>query len=476
MTGNAPLIVWLRSDLRLSDNPALHDACLNGRPVLALYILDEETPGIRDLGGAAKWWLHHALERLGEAFAKMGAQLILRRGTADTVLATLINEVGAAGVYWNRCYDPPQMARDRRIKETLKQQGLEAKSFNGSLLSEPWTIATKAGGYYKVYTRYWQACRDQGDPPPPLPAPVQICQYQSRINSDVLNDWKLLPGTPDWAGGLRTRWQPGEDGAKSRLQDFLQGGLEGYADGRDFPADPVTSNLSPHLHSGDISPRQIWHETLKAVGWSQDAEKFLKELVWREFAYHVFYHLPEITEQPMQGRFRAFPWRDDPAGLQAWQRGLTGYPMVDAGMRELWQTGQMHNRVRMITASFLVKHLLLSWQQGEAWFWDTLVDADLAVNAFSWQWVAGSGADAAPYFRIFNPIIQGQKFDPDGRYIRTYVPEIAGLPDKYLFQPWLAPDDVLADAGIKMGVTYPAPIVDHKLARERALAAFKSLP
>lgn len=475
MTESAPLIVWLRADLRISDNPALYDACKSGQPVLALYIFDEETPGVRVLGGAAKWWLHHALERLGEAFAKMGARLILRRGAADTVLTSLIEEAGAAGVYWNRCYDPYAMARDRRIKETLKQQGIEAKSFNGSLLFEPWTIATKAGGFYKVYTRYWQACRDRGDPPPPMPAPAQIRSCQSGIDSDVLNDWKLLPSVPDWAGGLRARWQPGETGAVDRLQAFLHSGLKDYALRRDFPADPVTSNLSAYLHSGDISPRQVWHETLKSVGWSADAEKFLKELVWREFAYHVFYHLPEITEQPMHERFRAFPWRDDPAALKAWQRGLTGYPMVDAGMRELWQTGHMHNRVRMITASFLVKHLLVPWQQGEAWFWDTLVDADQAVNAFSWQWVAGSGADAAPFFRIFNPIIQGQKFDPDGHYIRTYVPEIAGLPDKYLFQPWLAPDDVLADAGVKIGGTYPGPIVEHKRARERALAAFKTL-
>ncbi|MEX0695196.1 MAG: deoxyribodipyrimidine photo-lyase [Rhodospirillales bacterium] len=476
MTENAPLIVWLRSDLRLSDNPALHAACQSGQPVLALYILDEETPGGRAMGGARKWWLHHALGHLDEALSKSGVQLVLRRGAADTVLAGLIAETGAAGVYWNRCYDPQAITRDSRIKETLKQQGIEAKSFNGSLLFEPWTIETKAGGFYKVYTRYWHACRERGDPPRPLPAPTSVRAYPNRISSDALGAWTLLPTAPDWAGGLRARWQPGEAGAMDRLQAFLKDGLGGYADGRDFPADPVTSTLSPYLQSGDISPRQIWHETLQAVGWSADAEKFLKELVWREFAYHVFYHQPDIAEQPMQGRFRAFAWRDDPDGLKAWQRGRTGYPMVDAGMRELWQTGHMHNRVRMITASFLVKHLLVSWQQGEAWFSDTLVDADPAVNAFSWQWVAGSGADAAPYFRIFNPITQAEKFDPDGRYIRKYVPEIAGLPDKHLFQPWLAPDHVLADAGIKIGVTYPGPIVDHRQARERALAAFKALP
>jgi len=476
MTDDAPLIVWFRRDLRLADNPALHTAAETGRPVIALYILDDETPGPWAMGDAARWWLHGALQTLAENLAKRGATLILRQGRADGVIEDLIRESGACGVYWNRCYEPYAIARDTRIKEALGGRGLDVQSFNGSLLFEPWTIQTKQGGFYKVYTRFWHACRDRGEPPAPLSAPDEIKAADSAIQSDNLADWGLLPSTPDWAGGLRARWQPGEAGAIDRLRGFLDSGLDGYTDGRDFPADPVTSNLSPHLQSGDIGPRQIWHETLRCAGWNEGTEKFLKEVVWREFAYHVFYHLPSLPDAPMYARFAEFPWVDDDEMLQCWQQGRTGYPMVDAGMRELWRTGHMHNRVRMITASFLVKHLLLPWQAGEAWFWDTLVDADLAVNAFSWQWVAGCGADAAPYFRIFNPITQGKKFDPDGDYIRTYVPEVAALPDKYLFAPWEAPDDVLRDAGVVLGETYPKPVVDHKKARERALAAFKSLP
>lgn len=470
-----PLIVWFRNDLRLADHPALHAAALQDRPIVALYILDDDTPGTWKPGGAARWWLHHSLAALQDALAAIGGALVLRRGRAADVIMDVCKETDAQGVYWNRCYEPFSIERDTAIKDMLRADGLEAKSFNGSLLFEPWTIETKQGGFYKVYTRYWHACREKGDPEAPLPAPEKLQSPNKKIKTDDLDDWDLLPKKPDWAGGLQKRWQPGEAGAMQRLTDFLDDGLADYKSGRDFPADAVTSNLSPFLHIGDISPRQVWHETLRKSGWSDATEKFLKEIVWREFAYHVFFHLPTLPDQPMAERFRDFPWEDNDDMLRCWQQGRTGYPMVDAGMRELWQTGHMHNRVRMVTASFLVKHLLLPWQAGEAWFWDTLVDADLAVNAFSWQWVAGCGADAAPYFRIFNPIIQGSKFDPDGEYIRTYVPEIASLPDKYLFAPWEAPDDVLADVGIRLGETYPKPVVDHKRARERALSAFKSL-
>lgn len=476
MTDISPLIVWFRQDLRVADNPALHAAAESGRPVVPLYILDDETPGEWKPGGAARWWLHYSLAALRDALAGRGVSLILRRGSAADVLADVVNETGAGGIYWNRCYEPYAIERDSSIKANLKEQGFDVQSFNGSLLCEPWTIETKQGGFYKVYTRYWQACRERGDPEKPMPAPDRVEAFGQTVAGDDLDDWGLLPAKPDWAGGLRARWRPGEAGAMARFRAFLKEGLVGYEDRRDFPADTVTSNLSPFLHIGDIGPRQVWHETIKSAGWSNASEKFLKELVWREFAYHVFYHLPDLPEEPMYPKFREFPWEDDDGKLACWQRGMTGYPMVDAGMRELWQTGHMHNRVRMVTASFLVKHLLLPWQAGEAWFWDTLVDADLAVNAFSWQWVAGCGADAAPYFRIFNPIVQGSKFDPDGDYIRTYVPEIAKLPDKYLFAPWEAPDDVLYDAGIELGRTYPKPVVDHKRARERALTAFKSLP
>lgn len=476
MSDSAPTIVWFRADLRVADNPALFEASRGDKPVIGLYILDDETPGEWRIGGAAKWWLRHSLVALEQSLAKIGGILVLRQGNAADILAEVVRETNAGKVYWNRCYEPFTIKRDKGIKETLVDQGVEAKSFNGSLLFEPWTIETKAGGFYKVYTRYWLTCRDKGTPAPPLDAPTHLAKFEGDVKSDTLDDWALLPTSPDWAEGLRDRWTPGEAGAMERLDTFLDTGAEDYDNLRNFPAIPATSNISPHLHIGDISPRQIWKITVDRLGWTKETEKFLKEIVWREFAYHVFYYLPEISEQPMHNRFDAFPWREDTAALVAWQTGQTGYPMVDAGMRELWQTGHMHNRVRMITASFLVKHLLLPWQQGEAWFWDTLVDADLAVNAFSWQWVAGCGADAAPYFRIFNPITQGQKFDPDGTYIRTYVPEIADLPDKYLHTPWAAPDDVLHDAGVIMDETYPRPIIDHKMARERALEAFKSLP
>ena len=476
MSDSGPTIVWFRADLRVADNPALFEASRGDRPVIGLYIFDDETPGEWGIGGAAKWWLHHSLVSLEQSLTKIGGALVLRQGNAADVLAEVVRETNAGKVYWNRCYEPFTIKRDKGIKETFLDQGIEAKSFNGSLLFEPWTIETKAGGFYKVYTRFWLTCRDKGTPAPPLDAPTHLEKFEGDVKSDMLDDWELLPTSPDWAEGLRDRWAPGEAGAMERLDTFLDTGAEDYDNLRNFPAIPATSNISPHLHIGDISPRQIWKITVDRLGWTKETEKFLKEIVWREFAYHVFYYLPEIPEEPMHNRFDAFPWREDTAALLVWQTGQTGYPMVDAGMRELWQTGHMHNRVRMITASFLVKHLLLPWQQGEAWFWDTLVDADLAVNAFSWQWVAGCGADAAPYFRIFNPITQGQKFDPNGTYIRTYVPEIADLPDKYLHTPWAAPDDVLHDAGVKLDETYPRPIIDHKIARERALEAFKSLP
>jgi len=475
MPNTPPIIVCFRNDLRITDNPALFEACRSGRPVVALYILDDAAPGEWKPGGAARWWLHHSLAELASQIANLGGKLVLRQGATAGVLDDVLKESGADCVYWNRCYEPYAIARDTEIKSALSERGITVKSFNGALLFEPWTIETKAGGFYKVYTRFWHACRDKGDPAKPLPAPEHIEAPKNNIDSDTLDDFRLLPTAPDWAGGLRDRWTPGERGAMARLNEFLEV-IDGYNDGRNFPATPATSNLSAFLHTGDISPRQIWHKTLKAHGWTKASEAFLKEIVWREFAYHVFYYLPELPAQPMYEKFASFPWQNNDDALAAWQQGRTGYPMVDAGMRELWQTGHMHNRVRMITASFLVKHLLLPWQQGEAWFWDTLVDADLAVNAFSWQWVAGCGADAAPYFRIFNPITKGSKFDPDGDYIRKYVPEIADLPDKHLFTPWEAPDDVLHDASVRLDETYPRPIIDHKKARERALSAFKALP
>ena len=445
-----PVIVWFRRDLRLADNPALARAAAMGRPVVPVFILDDGTPGLRGPGGASRWWLHHSLAALAGDLAALGGRLTLRRGPAGVVLDALIAETGADTVLWNRCYDKGSVARDTEIKAGLRARGLLAESFNGSLLTEPWEITTKAGGGYKVYTRFWQACRAAGDPPPPVPAPDALAAPETWPRSDDLADWALTPRSPDWAAGFSDRWMPGSAGAMDRLADFLGGTVMDYADRRDFPARPATSGLSPHLAWGDIGPRQAWQAAMRRAPAGRGRETFLKELVWREFAHHVLHHFPDLAERPMDAKFDAFPWMPDDGLLAAWQQGRTGYPLVDAGMRELWATGTMHNRVRMVAASFLVKHLLQPWQVGEAWFWDTLVDADPASNPFNWQWVAGCGADAAPYFRIFNPTLQAQKFDKDGKYLRRWVPELG------------------TDA-------YPPPIVDHKGARERALAAFKSL-
>ena len=450
MSTPSPVIVWFRRDLRLADNPALARAAATGRPVVPVFILDEDTPGLRPPGGAARWWLHHSLAALADDLAGLGSRLILRRGAAGAVLDALIAETGADTVLWNRCYDKGSTARDTEIKADLRARSLQAESFNGSLLLEPWEITTKAGGGYKVYTRFWQACRAAGDPPPPTSAPKALAVPETWSRSDNLADWALTPRSPDWAAGFSDHWTPGAAGATGRLDRFLDGAVMNYADHRDFPAKPATSGLSPHLAWGDIGPRQVWAAAVKAAPAGRGRETFLKELVWREFAHHVLHHFPDLSERPMDAKFEAFPWAADDGLLAAWQQGQTGYPLVDAGMRELWATGTMHNRVRMVAASFLVKHLLQPWQAGEAWFWDTLVDADPASNPFNWQWVAGCGADAAPYFRIFNPILQGEKFDKGGDYVRRWVPELG------------------TDA-------YPAPIIDHKRARDRALAAFKSL-
>ncbi|MEQ9554239.1 MAG: deoxyribodipyrimidine photo-lyase [Rhodospirillales bacterium] len=450
MSAPPSVLVWFRRDLRLADNPALARAAAMGRPVVPVFVLDDVTPGLRAPGGASCWWLHHSLAALADDLAALGGHLILRRGPAGAVLDALIAETGADTVLWNRCYDKGSVARDTAVKAGLRARGLQAESFNGSLLTEPWEITTKAGGGYKVYTRFWQACRAAGDPPPPVPAPGALAAPETWPRSDDLADWGLTPRSPDWAAGFSGHWMPGSAGAMDRLDHFLDGAVTDYADRRDFPARPATSGLSPHLAWGDIGPRQAWQAAMRRAPAGRGRETFLKELVWREFAHHVLHHFPDLAERPMDAKFDAFPWMPDVGLLAAWQQGRTGYPLVDAGMRELWATGTMHNRVRMVAASFLVKHLLQPWQAGEAWFWDTLVDADPASNPFNWQWVAGCGADAAPYFRIFNPALQAQKFDKDREYLRRWVPE-------------LGTDD------------YPPPIVDHKGARERALAAFKSL-
>ena len=474
-------LLWFRRDLRLTDNPALESALERGGPIVCAYVQDDADAGDWAPGGASRWWLAASLEALGQDLVKRGNRLILRAGPAQIEIPKLVAETKADAVFWNRRYEPWATKRDEKIKSALKATGVTAQSFNASLLKEPWELATQKGEPYRVFTPFWKALRTSGDRGVPAPAQGKIARPHAYPASDDLNAWTLRPTAPDWAAGLRDAWTPGEAGAYDRLDDFIDGAVFAYREGRDRPGIAGTSRLSPHLHFGEIGPRQIWQSiTAKSMAqtghpMAQDVETYLSEIAWREFSYHLLYHFPRLPEHPLRETFADFAWRRDAKGLRAWQRGLTGYPIVDAGMRELWATGWMHNRVRMIAASFLIKDLLLPWRTGEDWFWDTLVDADLASNAASWQWVAGCGADAAPYFRIFNPTLQGEKFDPDGRYVRHWIPEIAKLPDKLIHAPWKATPLELAEAGVRLGRDYPHPIVDHASARERALAAYRTL-
>lgn len=477
----APTLVWFRRDLRLFDNPALSAAARRGAPVVALYVLDDEDAGNWKPGGASRWWLHKSLEALGDALAKIGTLLILRRGPAAASVDAVIEETGAEAVYWNRRYEPWASERDSGIKRSLKNRGLDVQSFNGSLLYEPWEITTKQDTPFKVFSPFWREVQSKGDPAEPLPAPDKLTAPKDAPKSDALTDWSLLPSKPDWADGLRETWAPGEKGATERLDRFLDEAVADYRNHRNLPGRPGTSGLSPHLHFGEISPRRIWYaaraasEARSNESMDRGTATFLSEIAWREFSYNLLFNNPSLPETSLRAEFEDFPWRTDPEGLEAWRRGRTGYPIVDAGMRELWHTGWMHNRVRMIVASFLIKDLLVHWREGEAWFWDTLVDADLANNAASWQWVAGCGADAAPYFRIFNPVLQGEKFDGDAGYVRRWIPEIADLPDSVIHKPWEAKADTLAKAGVVLGKTYPRPIVDHADARKRALEALETI-
>ena len=477
MSQSAPAIVWFREDLRLSDNPALHAAVSSGRPLVLLYILDEQTKGLRPLGGASKWWLDKSLRALAADIKQAGAQLTLRSGQSADVLDTVIEETGAETIFWNRRYDQPERDLDAAIKEDLTQRGLDVSSHNARLLNEPWQVETNAGGYYKVFTPYWRAARNH------FVARDTYGRHKTlsgpKHESESLDDWGLHPSSPDWSTGFDD-WTPGEDGAIARLTDFLDGPINGYKEDRNRPdLDMSTSGLSPHLRFGEIGPLQIWravHAGMEAGTIPEkDGHTFLSEIGWREFSHTLLFYNPALASENYNDSFEFMPWRKDKNAFDAWTKGQTGYPMVDAGMRQLWQTGWMHNRVRMIVASFLTKHLLLPWQDGEAWFWDTLVDADPANNAASWQWTAGSGADAAPYFRVFNPISQGSKFDETGAYVRRFCPELKDLPDKYLHAPWEASEEILNKSGIQLGKTYPKPIVDHSGARQRALDAYDTL-
>lgn len=472
----SPVIYWFRQDLRVRDLRGLNAAIATGRPVLACYILDDESPGQWQMGGASRWWLHHSLMALSRDIEQAGGELHLASGRPDTVLARVAAQCGADLVCCSRQYEPWARQLEGELHTSLAKHGVELKRYSGSLLWEPETVSTQGGTPFKVFTPFWRKCRDL-----PVTLEPSVRVHFSRwsahgIHPESLDDWALLPDKPNWAKSWSELWHPGESHAHAKLERFLGGAVGDYDVGRNYPARSVTSRLSAHLHFGEIAPARVFHAARQAGLMNpvlqEETDKFLSELGWREFSHHLLFHFPTMPDEPFKADFAAFPWVGGARELRAWQQGRTGYPIVDAGMRELWQTGYMHNRVRMVVASFLCKHLLVNWRAGQRWFWDTLVDADLANNACGWQWVAGSGADASPYFRIFNPTTQGEKFDRDGDYVRRWVPELASLPDRYLHQPWSAPKQVLQEAGIALPTDYPLPIVEHRDAREAALAAY----
>lgn len=452
-----PVIVWFRDDLRLASHAPLRAAIESGQPVIPVYVLD--TSGPFPLGGAARWWLHGSLTALAAGLSARGAGLVTRRGAAETVIPALVEETAATDVFTGAMTDPAARAADRAVASALAPLGRRLDRRLNATLFRPDRVKTQAGGSFSVFTPFARACRALPPPASPWSAPASVPSAALPASDDP-NDWGLLPRRPDWAGGLRESWTPGEAGARARLDRFVSETVSGYATRRDVPALAATSRLSPHLRFGEIAPGDAWH-AIEALPESQDSRKFLDELLWREFSHHLLWHNPKMPDEPLRPEFAAMRWRDDPAALAAWQRGRTGVPIVDAGMRELWHTGWTHNRVRMIVASFLIKHLLLDWRHGERWFRDTLVDADLANNAAGWQWVAGCGADAAPFFRIFNPVLQGKKFDPDGEYVRRWVPELRAVPARHVHAPW--------EGG------GPQPIVDLAAGRARALAAFGAM-
>lgn len=459
-----PVLLWLRQDLRTADHPALAAAAAKGE-VIPLYVLDDETPGHWRWGGASRWWLHHALAALGQQLP-----LVLRQGRADHVIAEVLKKSGAASLHFTRDYAPWSPALEKRVRKICEDLGVECHRYGGYLMYEPEAIRNGQGETYKVFTPFSRACFGSGEPRAPKPA-AKFTIAKHELKSDKLESWKLTPSRPDWAKGFGQHWQPGEAGAHRALVDFIDNGLEGYADGRDRPDQNYISRLSPRLHWGELSPHQVWHAVRGAMArhhgkLDSAGEKFLTELLWREFSHHLLMLFPDFPSKSYRPEFDDMPWAHNAVHLHAWQKGLTGYPIVDAGMRELWATGFMHNRVRMIVASFLIKHLQIDWRKGEEWFWDTLLDADIANNAASWQWVAGSGADASPYYRIFNPIMQGEKFDPEGAYVKRWVPELKDVDAEFIHAPWKMKDPP---------ANYPAPLVDHFQARDRAMAALAQI-
>ncbi|MFM8332737.1 MAG: cryptochrome/photolyase family protein [Candidatus Methylumidiphilus sp.] len=467
-------ILWFRRDLRLTDNPALLHALAAADTIIPVFIFDPDEDGAWRPGAASRWWLHHSLQALDADLRQRGSQLWLCRGPSLDALRQIRQATGASQVYWNRLYEPAAIARDSAIKQALREDGMQVESCNSALWREPWEMTRGKGEPYKVFTPYWKALQQRGFGDLPQPAPARLPNIPAIGDGLPLADFGLLPNIA-WDGGLRENWQPGEAGALALLDEFLQDAASRYSAERDLPDRPSTSRLAPHLHFGEIGPRQIL-AGLATQAEQTGAECYPRQLAWREFAHHLLYYFPATTDAPLDARFQPFAWNAiQPEALWAWQRGQTGIPLVDAGMRELWHTGWMHNRVRMVAASFLVKNLRFHWLEGARWFWDTLVDADLANNTLGWQWVAGCGADAAPYFRVFNPVLQGERFDPQGEYVRRWIPELAGLSARFIHQPWAADTATLQAAGVRLGMDYPRPIVDLKATRETALLAFKAL-
>ncbi len=468
-------LVWFRQDLRLADNPALVEAVSQHQNIIPLYIHSSSEAGEWAHTGASLWWLHHSLSSLNESLQSLGSALHIVQGEVQQVLSDIIAQQKVDAIYWNRQYEPWAIKRDQQLKETFLAQDLEVKSFNAALVNEPWTIKTKTETPYRVFTPYWKNCLAAGIDRTIFDQPQQLPPLPKRLKSESIESLALLDPIT-WHAQFDQYWTPGEQGAHDALNEFLDDSVNHYDHGRDVPGVVGTSRLSAHLHFGEISPRQVVAAVRREQSSESDANRYVSEIGWREFGYHLMFHYPHTVDQPLNDKFKHFPWRQDYAeDLEKWQQGQTGIPLVDAGMRELWQTGWMHNRVRMVVASFLIKNLQIHWLEGARWFWDTLVDADLASNTMGWQWCAGSGADAAPYFRIFNPVTQGERFDADGDYVRKWVPELAHMPKKYLHKPSLTPDEVLNEAGVVINETYPAPMVDLKESRLQALEAYQEI-
>ncbi|MEP5568133.1 MAG: deoxyribodipyrimidine photo-lyase [Halioglobus sp.] len=478
MNHPAPVIYWFRRDLRIDDLPALQSALACGRPLVPCFILDDEADGEWALGGASRWWLHHSLQALSDSLAKYGGHLVVRRGDTKAELKALAKETGATDIYCTEVYEPHAHALEQDLSHQLNTEGVTLHCLPGSLFFRPQDVRNGSGLPFKVFTPFWRHCLQRlPEPAAPQKTALDSGSFgQQKCVGLPSEQWQLLPQSPNWAADWHTFWTPGAAGAAQTLDHFVAHALKGYALDRDFPAKDGSSRLSAHFHWGELSPRQAWAAVKYAPGSDEkDRQKFLSELGWRDFNHHLLFHFQHIADRPFKPHFAHMPWLGSEELFKAWCEGRTGYPIVDAGMRELWQTGFMHNRVRMICASFLTKHLLLPWQWGAKWFWDTLVDADLANNSGGWQWVAGCGADASPWFRIFNPMLQGKKFDGEGAYVRRWLPELSQLSDRDLQIPWEAPPLVLAEADVTLGDTYPFPIVDHKQAREAALSAYDAV-